>query len=367
MRRRIGWSLLVLVLALVALEGLARTRDIPLASTTAKGDPAEIMLHGNPWLLWELQPGDHQEQGKPVHVNAVGMRDRERGPKTRPRAIAVGDSSVYGFGVGDDEVFTSVLEREMDADFVNAAVPGYSTYQAINLLDMRGFALDPDLLLVATIWSDNNFDSFTDKDLLASYAGWRGSTAGLVRTGLESSALFRWLDWTFRVNPQGVAARKVGWQLGGDDTRTGFRRVQIADYAANLAAMCDRMVARGGGVVFVMLANREDLAPRSPNPAWAPFRDVMHDTAERYGAPVVSVADAFRASGRSVDALFMDQMHPTADGHAILAEAVRAELTRAGWPATPLTVHAPSGPIPTWTDPFEGRGGTRATTAGPRH
>lgn len=347
----------VAVALLVGAELLARLPAIP-SPTAPQGDAVEgsILLNGDPWLLWSLRPGEHVEIGVPVRINALGLRDRDRGEKARPRALALGDSSVYGFGVRDGEVFTSRLEERFPADFVNAAVPGYSSFQALNLLDMRGWALEPDLLVVGTLWSDNNFDSFSDADLLASYAGWEASPSRAARLWLERSALFRWLDWTFRVAPQGEHARKVGWQVGGDDPRSGFRRVDIASYARNLEAFCARMYARDGGVVFLLLANREDIEPLSGDPAWAPFRRVMRTVAERWGAPVVDVPQAFQASGRSADALFLDQMHPTPTGHAILADAVEATLRERGWPEAPLRLTEPDGDLPAFSDPFEGKG-----------
>lgn len=342
---------------LVGAELVARTQEVPDAATPL-GDAVEgsVLLTGDPWLLWSLRPGDHEEVGVPVHVNALGLRDRDRGEKARPRALALGDSSVYGFGVRDEEVFTTLLEVGGAAEFVNAAVPGYSTYQALNLLDMRGWALSPDLLVVGTLWSDNNFDSFTDRELLASYAGWQASPGRSLRMRLEASALFRWLDWTLRVAPRGAEARKVGWQVGGDDPRTGTRRVDIASYAANLEALCARMYARGGGVVFLVLANREDVEPLSHDPAWAPYRRVMRETAARWGAAIAEAPSAFQASGRSADALFLDQMHPTPLGHRILADVVGAALAARAWPERPLTLTEPSGPLVVPEDPFEGRG-----------
>ncbi|MBM4366253.1 MAG: SGNH/GDSL hydrolase family protein, partial [Deltaproteobacteria bacterium] len=167
---------LVALLCLAALEIASRSSPAPSMVTVPEAaEGGDTLMNGNPWLLWELVPGVYREKGGHVTVNRSGLRDRERGPRSRPRALAVGDSSVYGFGNDDDEVFTSILESRLPADFVNAAVPGYSTFQVINQLRGRTLALDPDLLLVATLWSDNNFDSFSDKDLLASYAGWTDS------------------------------------------------------------------------------------------------------------------------------------------------------------------------------------------------
>ncbi len=323
----------------------------------APGLSGEVLLDGNPWLLWELRPGTHVEKGVQVTVNRLGLRDVERGPPVRPRAMAVGDSSVYGFGVETDEVFTALLEADGRADFINAAVPGYSTWQSLNLLDTRGLSLEPDLLLIGNLWSDNNFDSFVDRELLASYAGWDATWSHRVRAALNASAGFRWLDWTLRVAPAAAQARRVGWQVGDGDPKTGKRRVAINDYAANLDALAGRMRDRGGGVVFILLANREDLRLEAADPAWEPYRQVMRDAATRWGAPLVELAPRYRASGASVDSLFLDQMHPTPTGHRILADAVRDAL--GDWPATPLRVRTPS-PAPVYHDRFE------TTSAPPR-
>ena len=314
------------------------------------------MMAGSPWLLWELVPGAHDERGGHVTINARGMRDRDRGPKSRPVLMALGDSSVYGFGNDDDEVFTSVLESRIDADFVNAAVPGYSSFQALNLLRGRGLAMEPDLILVATLWSDNNFDAFSDRDLLASYASWEVSGLGRARALLEGSALFRRLDWTFRVEPAGVAARKVSWQVGGTDARSGNRRVAIADYAANLDTMCTLMADRHAGVVYMVLANREDIEPVSHDPAWKPYREVMRSAAERCGAPLIDIPAAFRASQKSPDALFLDMMHPTALGHRLMADAIEAVLVAEGWPTTPIQAIPSPDELPIPNDPYEGHG-----------
>jgi lysophospholipase L1-like esterase len=354
MRRLLAVAFALVLLAV--LEIAARLVEVP--DPSAPGQEGEvtmkgILLNGNPWLLWELVPGDHVEVGTTAHVNSQGIRGRERGPKEGRRAVAVGDSSVYGWGVADGQVFTDVLEQRTGDEFIDLAVPGHSSYQQLNLMLMRGLDLDPDLLIVANLWSDNNFDSFTDKELLASYAGWEASPWQPMRRHFEKLAIFRVLDWQLRVKPQGERAKKVGWMLGGTDTRTGNRRVAINDYAANLEAYAKLMAGRGGGVVFVTLPNREDIVPRNDmEPAWAPYRRAMRETAERWGAPLVYMPDVFRATGLGVKDLFFDEMHPTARGHALLGEAIAAALAN-GWPTLPP---APSSPLPTYEDPFEGTG-----------
>lgn len=326
------------------------------------GVPAQetITLEGDPWLLWQLRPGDRVEHGKPVHVNPSGFRDRDDGAAASGlRVMTVGDSSVYGFGVGDDEVYSSVIEKTLTPQLpgihvMNGATPGWSTFQTLNMLDMRGWSFAPDLLIIGNLWSDNNFDDFVDADLLTSYAGFRQTPEYRARVLFSRSALFRWLDYQIRVEPRRAAVKKIGWTLGGEGPRSGKRRVAINDYADNLDTLCARMRERNGGVIFVMLPNREDVYPVSPDPAWGPYRRVMQQAAERNGVPLVDLPTVFHDSGRSEDALFLDQMHPTAAGHTLIASAVVEALLGAGWPEHRLVPIQPA-PHAVYVDRFENR------------
>ncbi len=309
--------------------------------------------------MWELTPGERVELGGTVSVNSGGFRDRERGEKTGARFLALGDSSIYGFGVHDAQVFTAVLERSLErvspgTEVINAGVPGYSTEQALNRLLHDGLDLDPDVLLVGTLWSDNNFDRFVDGDLIVRYGGWSDRPEARLRRVLEWSGIFRWLDYSLRSRgPEG--AMTVGWMTDPDGA-AGRRRVPIDDYARNLARFCAIMADRDGGVVFIQLANVEDVHPTVEDPPWAPYREVMRRTAEACGAPLVSVPQAYAAAGGSSRDLFLDEMHPSSRGHAVLAEAVSGALRTAGWPDIPLRVQAPAAPVLDVDDPFEGRG-----------
>jgi lysophospholipase L1-like esterase len=351
-------AVLVAAAALLALELSCRLVPSPDPLAPPAGGGPDVMLKGNPWLLWELAPGTRRELGVTVGVNPLGFRDAERPPKSGPRAMVIGDSSIYGFGVEDRETMPARLEAATGVPVVNAGVPGYSTFQALNALRMRGLDLEPDLLIVATLWSDNNFDAFVDRELLASYAGWQASGTGRARALLGRSALFRRLDWTLRVAPRAERARKVGWTIGNKDPtrRDGRRRVALADYAANLDAFCTIMAERGGGVAFLILPNREDVAGTLGDPAWAPYREAMAEAGRRCGAPVVDGPAAFRADGQSGDTLFLDLMHPTRIGQGVLAAAVAEALEEAGWPGKPMRVQSPAGGWPPLVDRFEGKG-----------
>ena len=359
--RRLLYGGLTAAAILLAGEGLARTLGEADLRAWAAPPPSPQegapTMSGNPYLLWELAPGVRDQRGHAVVINSLGLRGPEverPKPPGRRRLVATGDSSVFGDGVADDEVFGVQLAARLGpgVDFVNAAVPGYSTWQTLNLLRMRVLDLEPDLLLVGNLWSDNNFDAFVDRELLSAYAAWAEGPVAGARRLLATSALFRVLDWRLRVARRAEAVRTVGFMLGSGD-KIGRRRVAIEDYAANLDTIAILARAHGAGVLFLVLANVEDLVPApGGRPAWEPYRQVMRDTARRHGAQVVEVPALFRASGLSPGELFVDQMHPSATGHRIIARELATVLGLAGW-VEGGTVMGPGepGPIPAYEDP----------------
>jgi lysophospholipase L1-like esterase len=317
-------------------------------------------LRGNPWLLWEMTPGERTELGVQVTVNSLGIRGpevvREKPPGVR-RVLIVGDSTVYGHGVADGQVFSQLLDvaYRPSVQVLNGGVPGYSTLQTLNLLQMRLMDTEPDVLVIASLWSDNNFDSFVDGELITRHGAYlRGWQATALR-GLERSAVYRFLDWKLRLEGREAAVREVGWMLGRAP-QGNRRRVPVNDYAANLQTLCDLMDARGGAVVFLSLANGVDLGAETTGAhAWTLYRTVMTDTAARNGAPLIDVVAAFRDSELSRDDLFLDEMHPTALGHQIISEALDRTLRR-WFDGDALTADGLGGAVPSYADPYTGAG-----------
>lgn len=352
----LGFAALELGVRLLARDALARADGLPPSP-----DDGAPTMKGNPYLLWELVPGSTQhDQGATAEINALGLRGPEpeipKPPGVR-RLLVTGDSSVYGYGVEDGEPFIDVaaqhLRRSSGAAIEgwNAAVPGYSSYQSLNLLQMRALALEPDVLVIANLWSDNNFDDFVDKELLSEWGAWRERPATRVHERLRASALYRLLHHQLRVenSPQG-RARQVGWTVGGEG-QIGKRRVALEDYQDNLERMAELAQGEGAELAFVILANREDLAGRQHSPAWDPYREVMRSAAERHGAPILDVPALFADTGLSADALFLDEMHPTALGHALIGEALATQLSP--WSrGKPLNSGGSGEPPPPVSDPF---------------
>lgn len=118
-------------------------------------------------LGWSLRPGWVARDEAPdyaitVRTNALGLRGPEAAlaaPEGVARVLVVGDSFAFGYGVEDEESFPRRLEARWRVEgraveVLNAGVPGYSADHHLVYLRERGFALAPDLLLVALCEND---------------------------------------------------------------------------------------------------------------------------------------------------------------------------------------------------------------------
>ncbi len=95
--------------------------------------------------------------GNPLRTNAQGLRDRDY-PYAKPRGtrriVVLGDSYTWGFDVGDDEIFTEVLERRLvggpeRVDVINTGVSGWGTDQEYLFFMDEGLRYNPDLVVLA--------------------------------------------------------------------------------------------------------------------------------------------------------------------------------------------------------------------------
>ena len=59
-------------------------------------------LPANTVLLW---------RGGPAHINSLGLRGAEPDPDVALRVLFVGDSSVFGDGVGEEETMVAQARR----------------------------------------------------------------------------------------------------------------------------------------------------------------------------------------------------------------------------------------------------------------
>ena len=359
-RRRILFALLstagLLLMAEAAVSVLGKRALLAWEAPVPVTQTGAPYLPGNPYLLWEMVPGSRTEVGVEVHVNTLGFRGpeiTENKSQGVRRILILGDSTVYGHGVADDKVFAQVLNQSLgpNVEVINLGVPGYSTEQTLNLMDMRGWQLSPDLIIIANLWSDNNFDSFVDKTIISRQLDAETPWALTVSGWLKQSALYRWLDWHVRLEPRANEVKTVGWMLGRTPTG-GYRRVSVNDYAGNLQLLVDKSRSRNADVLFLAFANSVDVGAQTDGAiAWPLYREVMATVARTNGAPLVEVESVYQASKRPWTDLFIDEMHPSEAGHKLIANALESAIQP--WQENNgFDLNSSNEPLPTWDDPF---------------
>jgi lysophospholipase L1-like esterase len=148
---------------------------------------------------WEMVPGQvHYTYQERVAVNSLGLRGRELGEKRagERRVLYLGDSLVYGQGVGDEDTQPSQLERALrerdpnqDWSVINAGHRSYGTAQELALLAELGARIRPDVVLLGWYWND-----IDEHDVAKTYARLKDRGELYFDTGnrLEGSDLVAW-------------------------------------------------------------------------------------------------------------------------------------------------------------------------------
>lgn len=102
--------------------------------------------------------------GYHVQTNHEGIRaTREYSHRKPPgvfRIVGLGDSLMFGLGVGNEDLYSVKIERQLSAalgrpvEFINLAVPGYNTAIEAEVLRTRGLHYAPDLIILH--WCSND-------------------------------------------------------------------------------------------------------------------------------------------------------------------------------------------------------------------
>jgi len=332
-------SLIVLLVFLSLGEGAARVIG-PLTPTWQGNDPGGVIMVGHPTRLWGMGPGRRDNAGATATISQIGLREpvpTTPRPAGRQRILLLGDSTWFGHGVEDDETMEVLFEGMLrasgiDVEVINGGVPGYSTEQTRMLLDEAGWGLEPTLLLIGNLWSDNNFDHFRDADLLH-------TRREFLNNPLAQSALYQLLAGALDGLRGGQEARVVTWTRSSAWSTVGQRRVPLQRYGANLDAMVRDAAARGVGAAFLAPCNIEMARGTIPSDVvWAPYFDAQRAIAAHHQIAVIEIAPVVvpAAAASSPEALYIDEMHPSVAGHRVFATAIAEGLRATGWPATPL-------------------------------
>ena len=261
----------------------------------------ENLLLPDPDEIWKQPPGTRTEHGVQVRINKMGLRGPDIGNKEHKRVVTVGDSSIFGFLVNEDEIFSAKIVQNLNSqglevEHINAAAPGHSTFQSLSRLKWILPTLNPDVLIVGSLWSDSALAGFQDADL------YRSNTFVF----LTKSALFRYLVSLLYPDRYTV----IRWHARPKDTNGIQPRVSLNEYRLNLSKIYDLAASYNCETIFLGLYLEEELMS-VPEEMAHHYREQMKTVSRSKDAIYWDAKDAWQDKTD----LFADFLHPNAKGH----------------------------------------------------
>ncbi len=149
-----------LILILFLCEAACRFLGVGAPSPYVGGDRELLIPSEIENLSYAMRPNfSGMVYNTKVVTNSLGLRQNTdilipalQGQK---RVICLGDSIGFGYGLPIEQVYTHILESQLeDVEIVNAGVPGYNTLQEIIWLREAGLRLRPDAVILLYVPND---------------------------------------------------------------------------------------------------------------------------------------------------------------------------------------------------------------------
>ena len=323
-------TVVVLLVAEALIRMLGRAPDVkPIWITTQE---STYQRSTNPILSFELKPNYRNDDPDLIQTyartNAHGFRDRERTsakPTGTRRIILLGDSVVEGVGVPDYETMSRHLERlypDGSTEVLNFGVSGYCTLAEIELLETKGLAFDPDIVIL--VFVDNDFHNFNRE--------------GFALGPIERPALVKHLflrSHFFRL----LAVRANLFHFGAEVDPVARNRSATGDnnVVEGLARMRDLAEQHGFLPLVAVWPAFLDEGIRDPHPMPDDPQDLVIERLARMNAiPTARLSQFFLLASRNAvgDAsprllyTIGDELHPSPAGNRIAAAALESIVSQ---------------------------------------
>lgn len=293
-------------------------------------------LIADPVIGYTLNPANEK-------VSSLGVRHRDLPAEKAEgefRVIFLGDSVSW-----DQDGFVAIARqrfgelRDGPVEVINAAIPGYTTYQERMLLERNLIGLNPDLVVLQYCMNDNHKFLHT----LDERGGWllTPEAQGMMIPG-EEGWFGRFLRSSYLVTKLRmhlyalIPASRVpfAWEPR-EDVSAAWRDETWPDYETHVTAMRDRLnrINARFCIVIVPFAPQLEPAPLYLDKQYTlkPQRKIT-EICGRLGVPVLDVTDIFIENREKI--LYRDAIHLNPLGHQLIAEQLLAFLKREGLAAT---------------------------------
>ncbi len=288
-------------------------------------------------LLWVPTPGGHKVteiNHEPETISPQGFRYKEVLSLEHPgvyRIFAFGDSVTMGWGVSDDSTYSAQLERLLNSQacsgtkfqVISAGVNAYPQVLTVRRLQRvleDGF--QPDAVVLAFSFN-TGFDSLADLNA--------AEKEQFLRRVELKSIVRRSAIYNFTI--EGLLRNLVYYRLRGRimlgtwDTADSLPNPPADHYIKELEAAKRAADEHHAQLIFLLMGTKGEFQ------ATHEYQKAMFQFAKENNIPLVNMMNVVRDQNQ--DAVFMDHVHPTVAGHALIAEQL-AQTVRG------LGAHAPA-------------------------
>ncbi|MBX7185431.1 MAG: hypothetical protein K1Y01_09825 [Vicinamibacteria bacterium] len=315
-------------------------------------------LH-TPGTVYENEP---LQRVGPYRVNSLGLRGPEIGSgAARPRIIVAGGSAAFGLDVNEQDTLAAALAARLpSAEVLNAGVVGYVSKQELALFVARLLELKPDVLVAFDGWNDL-YDRYWWEILGAPNGAYRD--VNVVFNQLEqrlvdyeriqsspARAVLAAADTIARGSTLLTAAASRLRRGPPEPREPGCCWVESVEaaYVSNMLKVRDVAQSRGCRLIVVVqpelgqtLDHIELRRRASDHPDfdaqdryWVRFPDRYLEFRRRVvpalaaaGVMVVDGSDVLRDETPSQGPIFLDPVHLSREGYAVIAGSVAAHIS----------------------------------------
>ncbi|MFM6131786.1 MAG: SGNH/GDSL hydrolase family protein [Sphaerospermopsis kisseleviana] len=322
--------LIGLVIALVMAEVLLRLFQPQQLSPTEFADDPDLGHRPKPGMSGtRTAPGIYEFE---YSNNSRGYRGpREFGPKPAGvvRVLCVGDSFTWGIGVGDDETWPALLEKNLlsrgrRVEVVNAGSPATATDYALRLFELDGPLLEPEIVVLGFYHNDvqgNNQGAVYAVD-----------ASGLLRSGKAAASqgskmrkLTRFIPFYDSLGQHShlfnLLKHQLVFQLYSARKKSGSVQEVQAEPAKNeggqeleatkwlLSAFADRVMAAGAKPVCLYIPTGAELESFRASGTISREEFVVKEACERRGMPFLSATEILARTAAPVGELYFAEGH----------------------------------------------------------
>jgi lysophospholipase L1-like esterase len=350
LRKSLLVALVTVIVVFLGLElwlRLAPPRDWTAERLLAGGPPEARLVGPHPYLTYALTPSFRKDG---VSHNSLGYRGPEITAAKPPgtlRILCLGGSSTYGVGASSD-LFTWPAQLQLalaDAhpatriEVVNAGVPGYTSYESLIDLELKGVDLAPDIVIVYQGFNDLRAATRAADRVARDNTHYRqrwtapGSDANGVLAYSRVALLSRWLFTKFQSRVSDLSEYVVVEAHAPQFVRP-VGPVALASYRRNLTQIV--AVARAAGARVLLVTEAYGEATIHPDEAdvvdggMSAFAQIARDLVQRLADPGTALLDGRRLLPR-FEGVFAEIDHLSDHGAQVLGALVAEKVSALGW------------------------------------